>query len=450
MFPGVSRPFVRSLSVSRPMKACFSLILSAALGGAAIPAACAASPDGPVTAADLAAVAVAENAELRFYEAEVGHLRARGRLSGRMPRPEVSAEAGQIRSHNLDRTLAGEGMAWSVSVQQPFEWPGRLALRKAIANAETGLATLGLARFRRDLETRVHLLAVDLAAADERGRVATEAAARFRALREVLVQRDPAGITPRLEIRILEATELTLRRRVAGEELAARRARIELNLLCGRPAESDLEVAGGPSGFLTAPPLAELMASALTNNFDLQIRLAELEAQGFFLGLARNERWPQIRVGPSYTAENGSSRDRILTFGIQLPLPLWRDDGGSVEAARAREAQAAAVLAVARRDLEREVVTAVRTYEARVAELGRWHPDAMAEFRSAADLADEHYRLGAVPATTYVELQQQYLEAVAALLETRREALAAALEVEHATGVALLRGPGPDATEERP
>ena len=55
----------------------------------------------------------------------------------------------------------------------------------------------------------------------------------------------------------------------------------------------------------------------------------------------------------------------------------------------------------------------------------KWRPESVAEFRSAAALADRHYRPGAVPLASYVELQKPYLEAVQALLDTRREALEA-------------------------
>jgi hypothetical protein len=47
--------------------------------------------------------------------------------------------------------LAGEGTAWGVSVTQTFEWPGRIALRKALANQQVELAELGLARYRAAL-----------------------------------------------------------------------------------------------------------------------------------------------------------------------------------------------------------------------------------------------------------------------------------------------------------
>ena len=70
--------------------------------------------------------------------------------------------------------------------------------------------------------------------------------------------------------------------------------------------------------------------------------------------------------------------------------------------------------------------------------MARWRPDSAQHFRAAAELADRHYRLGAVPISTYVELQQQYLEAVEALLDTKREALAAAAQLELLTGLAPL------------
>ena len=69
----------------------------------------------------------------------------------------------------------------------------------------------------------------------------------------------------------------------------------------------------------------------------------------------------------------------------------------------------------------------------------RWAPDAVTQFREAAALADRHYRLGAVPIGTYVELQSSYLDAVEALLDTQAEALAAALELNQLTGLDLGR-----------
>jgi cobalt-zinc-cadmium efflux system outer membrane protein len=181
------------------------------------------------------------------------------------------------------------------------------------------------------------------------------------------------------------------------------------------------------------------MAAANTNNFELRTRAAELVQQGFRVELARNERWPAFEVGPMTMGQDGSSLDRIVGVGVAFPLPLWRPRAANIAASEAKRQQAVAVLAVARREVERRVLSASRGYDSRIAELAHWRSDVVAQFESAAELADRHYRLGAVPATTYVELQKQYLDAVEAHLDTRREALAALVELEQATGLDLIR-----------
>lgn len=396
-------------------------------------------PSTPTSAQALVQEALTQNPELRFYEAELTATRSARKNAARLAPPEVSGSVGHKRARESGGQLAGEGVAWSVGVSQTFEWPGRLSLRKAIANHDITLAELGFARFRTALAARVRGQAHALAAAGEKARVAREVADRYRSLREVLVQRDPAGITPQLELRILEATEVTLRRRATEAGLQADDARLALNQLLGRSADAALEVSPSEPDLPAAPALDNLLAAAQTNNFDLRLRAVELEQQGFRVSLAKNERWPAFTVGPQFSEENAGGQDRIFGLGVSLPLPLWRNNSANLETARARQVQAETLLNTARRDIERRVVSASRAYETKRAEMAQWRADSTKQFADAAELADRHYRLGAVPATTYVELQKQYLDAVETLLETRREAIQAAAEIEELTGANLLR-----------
>lgn len=59
------------------------------------------------------------------------------------------------------------------------------------------------------------------------------------------------------------------------------------------------------------------------------------------------------------------------------------------------------------------------------------------EFESSAELADRHFRLGAIEVSTYIELQTQYLEASEALLEQRNDAYGHLLEIELLLGRSL-------------
>src|SRR6185369_15296751 len=184
---------------------------------------------------------------------------------------------------------------------------------------------------------------------------------------------------------------------------------LQLNQLRGVPPETRLTVSQTHLAFRQPENLETLLALARTNNFELRLRAVELAQQGFRVDLARNERFPAISLGPTISEENAGDRERIIGVGVSLPLPLWNRNKGNIETAMARQMQAEVSLNVTAREIERKVVEAALTYETKVREMGKWRPDSVEHFREAAELADRHYRLGAVSISTYVELQKQYL-----------------------------------------
>ena len=388
-----------------------------------------------VTLDTLVADALEKNPEVRFYEAEISAAKAGRKTAGVLANPEFNGSVGQKSVRGAG--LSAEGVAWSVSVVQPFEWPGRIGLRKAIANRDVELAQLGLERFRVALTGRVRALAFGLFASQEKATAAREVAERFQALREVLVQREPAGLTPLLETRVIEATELTMQRKASEATLATQAALLELNQLRGVAPDARLAVAPTHLAFRPAERMETLVALARTNNFELKLRAVELAQQGFRVELAKNDRFPAISVGPSISEERAGDRERIIGVGLSVPLPFWNRNKGNIETAVARQMQAEVSLNVTEREIHRKVVEAALTYETKLREMAKWRPDAVQHFKEAAELADRHYRLGAVPISTYVELQKQYLEAVEGLLDTKQEALDSAQQLELLTGLPL-------------
>lgn len=363
------------------------------------------------------------NPELDFYRAEIAAARAGRRSAARWENPEISAELGSKKVWDRQGSTLGDGAAWSVALAQPFEWPGRLALRKAIANQQIEMAELGLQQFQAALAARAHSLGHAVLAARQKADAAQEVAARYRALLEVVVQRDAAGVTPLLEQRILESGTITLGRRATDAEREVQAALLELNQLRGQPAPTPIQLTGQLVAATNIPALSLLLDSATTNNFEIRMKRMELAQQGFQVRLARNERYPRVTVAPYYSQERASDEERIVGLGMSFPLPLWNRNQGNIEAATAREQQAEASLRVVIREVERAVTDHALALESRLAEMAQWRPEAQQQLREAAELADRHYRLGAVPVTTYLEMQNQYLEALDALLATRREAL---------------------------
>jgi cobalt-zinc-cadmium efflux system outer membrane protein len=399
------------------------------------------APPHQMTLDAVVAEVLEHNPEVKFYKAEIAAAAGGARTAALWANPELSATVGDKRVTNGG--LSAEGVAWAVSVRQTFEWPGRIPLRKAIANHQRQLAELGYAQFRAALAARTRVVAYGLFAAQERAAAAREVANRFHALREVLVQRELGGITPTLELRIIEATEITMQRKASEATLAQQAAILELHQLRDQPWQNLLQMAPVDLAFPPAPELEGLLAAARANNFEIRMRQAELTQQGFKVSLAKHEAYPSVAVGPYVSQERAGDREQQVGIGISVPMPLWNRNQGNIETAAARQQQAETAMYVTQRTIERQVVEQARTYQTKVAEVATWRPESVAEFRQAADLADRHYRLGAVPITTYVELQKQYLDAVEALLETRREALEARQQLD------LLIGADPNALQTR-
>jgi len=385
-----------------------------------------------VTLDALVAEALQKNPEANFYQAEIAAAKGERRTAGAYPNPEVSGEIGRKRV--TGGGLAAEGTAWSVSVMQPFEYPGRLALRKAIANRQIELAEAGYAQFKAVLAARVRSLSYALLIAQQKADAAQQVAARGQELAEVFIERDPAGVTPLLETRIIEASVIVSKRRAAEAAKAAQVALFELNQLRGAPLADPLRIAETNLTFRPALPIAELVTAARTNNFEVRTRQIELVQQGIRLDLNKSERWPTISAGPTYSEENAGDKERVVGLGVSMPFPLWNRNQGDIQTAKSRQQQAETSLLLAQREAERGIREQAAAYEALLRQMSFWRPDTLQQLRDAAELADRHYRLGAVPVSTYVELQKDYLEALEAILDTQQEALEARQQIDLLTG----------------
>jgi cobalt-zinc-cadmium efflux system outer membrane protein len=382
--------------------------------------------------------ALQRNPELNFFVAEIAAAKGAVRTAGTVRNPELNSELGYKNSHESSGGASGDGAILALSLSQTFEYPGRIALRKAIANHDLVLAELHLQQFRLTLAARVRSLAYASRSAQERRKAVQEVASRTQALNDVLKQRPLAGVAPQLEAQILSTNLLTFHRQQRESTLAEKTIAAELNQLCGRSADAALTVSASPIIF-TALSVPRLVDAARSNAFDIRIRQVELAQQGFKVALSKNERFPAIAVGPFYSLENAIDREQRVGVGVSLPLPLWDRNLGNIASSKARQQQAEASLAMTAREVERRVTQTAATLEAKRAEIETWKTSAMTKLREASELADRSYRLGAVPLTTHVEIQKQYLEAITTFNDAQKDALEAAQALEILTGQKLYR-----------
>ncbi len=393
---------------------------------------------GIATFDSLVSEVLEKNPELKLYEAEIATAKGARKTAGQLANPEVSGSLGQKRVWDSEDTLTGKGKTEDISATQTFEWPGRIGLRKAIADRDIELAELGLEQFRVTLALRTKIAVYDSLATREKATATRDVADHFSALREVLVQRGQAGLTPQLETRVIEAMELNMQRKASQASLAAQGALLNLNQLRGASPDAKLSLV--PLNILFHPlkkDQAELIDLAKANDFSVRNRKIELIRQNSQVGLAENERLPAVSVGPSFSQERAGDRERVIAAVVSVPLPLWHLNQGNIDSARAERTKAETTFNISEREAERMVIETIAVYKTKLSEMAKWQPDSIQHFKEAAELADRHYRLGAVPVSTYIELQTQYLETIEGLQDTKKEALEAANQLNLLTGTDL-------------
>lgn len=411
------------------------MIALAVLVGVVTPVASQAQTDAAMSLDRLAEDVVANNPERQFYQQQIATAGTERQAAGRLADPEAVVEFGE--RHQNDRITGGplgDGRAYAVSIVQPIEFGGRIALRRAIAERQIELARIGLQQFDATLAARARSLGYGLFAADEKAAAARTVAGRMRTLARVIVSRDPAGPAPRLEAASLEAGAIGAERTAATADAEANSILYELNQLRGAAFTSRIRITRPDMSLPDLPAGAALAANASANNFELKSLRAQFEQQGLRVDLARKARIPIVSVGPYFDRARSDTRETNYGVRLSTTLPLWNRQAGEVAAEQGRQAQANATLIAADRRIARDVFDQSAQYEAKRRALVQWDGASPGRFADAAAEADRSYRLGAIPLTIYMQMQQSYIDATNAVLDTRREALEALLQLRALNG----------------
>jgi cobalt-zinc-cadmium efflux system outer membrane protein len=377
------------------------------------------------------------NPEAKVYRSEIAATKGERRTAGEWQNPEVSGDLGAKIVRDYHGNTLGEGVSWTLSATQTFEYPGRVTLRKAIANHQIALAELGLEGFRAALAARVRAAAFRAALGKAKADAADEVAKRFDDLVAVLSQRPAAGVAQEADVRVIEASAIALKRRPLEAQREMQSAIHELNQLRGARIDSPLTIPELDLALRPLPPVATLLVTARQHNYDVRTRVLELEQQGYKVRLALNERWPAVRIGPFAHNERADTNEYQFGVGVTLPLPLWSTNAGKIESEKARAAKVEAELTALIRELERKVADAEFVYRSRREEVEDLQRSVLPKIREAAETGDRNYRDGAVPLSTYTELQKQYLDSIDAFIAAQAAAIEARQQLEQLTAMRL-------------
>lgn len=351
-------------------------------------------------------------------DADVAAAEARVRQAGYRSNPELSLEVENVAgTGELRGTQSAET---TLALNQRLDLGGRRSARVGAARAELEVQKLRLAIARADLAQSVREQFARAVAAREKLTQATENEERARELARVAGILVEAGRDPPLR---------ALRARSALAQAEAEREAAAANELAARSSLAALFGAGAPVGSVSGFTV-DLTSQQINPETSLDVRLAEAESLAAQASvreqLAERRLDPAVGVGVRHIKETG---DVGLVAGVSMPLRVFDNNRGNIEAARqalaAADARRASTLATTTARA-RNAIANVEAAQRRVEALEK---AAVPEAVEALRLAEQSYREGRASLLELLDVQNAYTTARASLTEARLELAVAVAEL---------------------
>lgn len=348
-------------------------------------------------------------------------------VAARLARP-VAAAAVEVARERLNPELTYEAERetphQAVGASFPIELGGKRDARATAAAVGIRTADAEYAGVVADVLNAVRRAYFTLVAADAGVRLATEVRDLAARAQDAAQGRVAAGDAPRLDAIQAELALAAAEDELSGARGEASAARVDLNVLLGRPADRPIVLAAlPPSGPL--PSLDAALALAGQSNTALQLADRRIDEQAAQRDLARAMRIPDLTANSSLTfdAEPEFRAGWRLSFSATVPLLTRHTAAVALQNAElahlraAREAEAADVRGAVAAALARATAVADR--------LDRYQADTLPRVEAVEGMAQEAYAAGQA---TLASL----LQALQSTEDIRRRGLQAALDYQMA------------------
>ena len=391
---------------------------------------------------DLVRRALASNAELAAVRLDIGRARARLRQAGLRPNPTLDVEQTTGRFTGA----AGETEI-SVGLAVPLELGGKRRRRIELARAEFEAAEAEVADRERRLANEVRasyaeaLASIrELATLEELNNIDLQTTRFIQA-------RVNEGETAPIELNQLRVEVERLRSRRALVEGRLQASLLKLKSLTGVPANELVRLREDiASPGLTPPPTSLETATdiALRSRPDLKLARLNVEVAQAGLRLARSYGVPDITAFTKYSQGRSvfddtpvgvlTDRDKLVTFGVSVGIPIFNRNQGAKAEATASITQAERRLEFVEAIVRSEVQSAYARYEAARAAVSTFEQGVIPRSAENIRTIRAAYQIGAFSITDLLVEQRRLIDAQREFTEALAEQYRALADIQAAIG----------------
>lgn len=391
---------------------------------------------------DLVRRALASNAELAAARLDIERARARLSQAGLRPNPTLDFEQTTGRFTGA----AGETEV-SVGLAVPLELGGKRRRRIELARAEFEAAGAEVADRERRLANDVRALYAEaLASIRELGTLEELNNIDLQTTRFIQA-RVNEGETAPIELNQLRVEVERLRSRRALVEGRLQASLLKLKSLTGVPANELVRLREDIASPGLAPPPTSLEAAtdiALRSRPDLKLVRLNVEVAQAGLRLARSYAVPDVTAFTKYSQGRSvfddtpvgvlTDRDKLVTFGVSVGIPIFNRNQGAKAEATAAITQAERRLEFVEAIVRSEVQSAFARYEAARVAVSTFEQGVIPRSTENIRTIRAAYQIGAFSITDLLVEQRRLVDAQREFTEALAEQYRALADIQAAIG----------------
>ena len=401
-------------------------------------------PVNGVSSIDLVHQALTSNSEMVAARLEVERARARLRQAGLRPNPTLDLE----RTNGV-LDSPGERNA-SIGLTFPLEINGQRQRRIDLVRIELEATKADVANRERQLITQVRNAYIETLVALREFEIASEINTLDAQTVHYIEIRVAEGDASPLELNLMRAETDRMHSRKILAEGRLKAALLQLKNLVGTSADESLKLKENLAipFLLDSPTTVESAVEvALRTRPDLQLaRLTEEVAQAGFR-LVQAQARPDVTAFTKYSVNQSTfdttpigsltDRDKLLTVGISINLPLFNRNQGSKTEAKVAIAQAKHRREFLEKVIKSEVSAAYSRYEAAQTAVGIFKSGVIE--RSVENLRAMRgaYEVGAFRITDVISEQRRFTDSQREYTEALAERYRALTALQAAIGITI-------------
>jgi cobalt-zinc-cadmium efflux system outer membrane protein len=376
--------------------------------------------------------ALQQNPEMRAAEASLAGVQGEAIAANAYQNPELNFTP-SVKHVSPEGEPGDTFFRGTIGIGQLFEYPGKRAVRKAIAERSVAGSQLALESLRYQIQLQVRKAYYELLALQQIESLRAEQVESARVFAGAARKRTESGYASDFEVLKAEADFIAAQKLLRESQGRIASAKVTLNALAGRPPVAPIRVAGALDANFPLP-CTNLLAFALSNNPALRIQMVENEKAGLGIKSAKLSGRPDFTVGPALELDK---EEQIYGVSISLPLPLWNSRKGEIQTANATQQKALAETERLQREIIRAVTTAEQNLNTAESQLALYTPEFRNRLRALVEQAEKSYAQSATTLLIYLDARRTYFDSLADYNESLAQAAGARADLESAVGVPL-------------